>query len=191
MISLLPNPWMSGRPGCAPTAMLRFLHSRTVCCMIRGSLILSVNRHVLDVVLCSPGMEATCYIGMIDQRDQLLIRPAFEIAVSFTKVDVDFHGVFAGRHRECLVREFISSPVTKFCPPTAQIRCVLPSYNRSVMGRAIVVIRTPHLKSAQMTSTRSTVTNHNIALQRANTIGPWITHWRARSCHCRHGGFVR
>lgn len=47
-------------------------------------------------------MEAARDIRMIDQRDQLFVGPAFEIAIALTKVDVNFHRVFAGRHRECL-----------------------------------------------------------------------------------------
>ena len=66
LISLRPNPWISGRPGCAPTAMLCFLHSRTVCCMIRGSLMLSAKRSCFGRTLDIPSMKVRCYVGMIN-----------------------------------------------------------------------------------------------------------------------------
>ena len=43
-------------------------------------------------------MKATGYISMINQRDELLVRPTFPIAVGLAEIDVDEGFMFDGAH---------------------------------------------------------------------------------------------
>lgn len=92
-------------------------------------------------------MKATCNVGMIDQWDQLLIWSAFEVAISFAQVNVDFYRILACRHRECLVQESIPSPVTMLRSANAWIHHLLPCYDRSVVGPACMGVITEPLFS--------------------------------------------
>jgi hypothetical protein len=38
-------------------------------------------------------MEAACYVGMINEWNQLIVGAAFEVPVTFTQVHVDLDGV--------------------------------------------------------------------------------------------------
>lgn len=39
-----------------------------------------------------------CDVGMVDERDQLVVWPGFEVAVAFTEIDVDVHFRLDGGH---------------------------------------------------------------------------------------------
>lgn len=43
-------------------------------------------------------MEATSDVGVVDKLYQLIIGSAFEVAVAFAQIHVDFHRVLDGRH---------------------------------------------------------------------------------------------
>jgi hypothetical protein len=43
-------------------------------------------------------VKATCYVGVIDQRDQFLVRTALVIAVAFSKVHIYVYFFIDGRH---------------------------------------------------------------------------------------------
>lgn len=39
-----------------------------------------------------------CDVGMVDERDQLVVWAGFEVAVAFTEIDVDVHFLLDGGH---------------------------------------------------------------------------------------------
>lgn len=45
-----------------------------------------------------PGMETTCYVCMVNERDELLIRAALEIAVALSQINIDLDLVLRRRH---------------------------------------------------------------------------------------------
>lgn len=46
-----------------------------------------------------PSVEATGNVCVVDERDELFVRAALEIAVAFAEINIDLDGVFDSCHR--------------------------------------------------------------------------------------------
>lgn len=69
-------------------------------CIFRGSLqAFSQSRIALreDRNFNLPSVKATCYVRVVNHRDELIVRAAFEVAVPLPKVNID-KGFALGRH---------------------------------------------------------------------------------------------
>lgn len=51
-----------------------------------------------------PGVETTCYVCMVNERDELLIRAALEVAVALAQINVDLDSVLRRRHGVVVLR---------------------------------------------------------------------------------------
>lgn len=55
---------------------------------------------IRDFFIDLPGVKATCYVCMVNERDQLIVWSTFEVSVSFAEVDVDLYWVLDYWHAE-------------------------------------------------------------------------------------------
>lgn len=45
-----------------------------------------------------PSVEAASNIRMVDERDKLVVRPAFEVPITFSKIYINLDGMLDGWH---------------------------------------------------------------------------------------------